>query len=65
MLLLDEPTEGLDAASESATLDALAKLMKGRTTLLITHRPAALRIVNRVIALRSGRVYVGEAEAAA
>ncbi len=56
ILLLDEPTEGLDAASEGAVLDALARLMKGRTTLLITHRPQALRVVGKVVSLRCGRI---------
>ena len=60
ILLLDEPTEGLDAASERAVLDALAKLLPGRTTLLITHRPSALRIVDRVVSLQRGRVYALE-----
>ena len=55
ILLLDEPTEGLDAASEGAVLDALAVLMRGRTTLLITHRLAALRIVDMVVRLEGGR----------
>ncbi len=65
ILLLDEPTEGLDAISERAVLDALVKLMQGRTTLLITHRPLALRVVGRVTALHHGRVQVREPEAAA
>ena len=65
ILLLDEPTEGLDAASERAVLDALATLMQGRTTLLITHRVSALRIVGRVVALQGGRAQVGEPEAVA
>ena len=56
ILLLDEPTEGLDAASERGVLDALARLMQGRTTLLITHRPSALRIVSRVVSLEHGRL---------
>jgi len=58
ILLLDEPTEGLDAASERAVLDALVKLMLGRTTLLITHRRSALRVVGRVISLQCGRAQV-------
>ena len=59
ILLLDEPTEGLDAASERAVLDGLAVLMRGRTTLLITHRPAALRIVERVVTIEGGRLEEG------
>ena len=56
ILLLDEPTEGLDPASERAVLDALQELMRGRTTLLITHRPQALRIVGSVARLDRGRL---------
>lgn len=55
ILLLDEPTEGLDAVSERIVIEALAILMRGRTTLLITHRPQALRHVDRVMRLESGR----------
>lgn len=56
ILLLDEPTEGLDAGAERAVLQALQGLMVGRTTLLITHRPQALRHVDHVIVLHRGRV---------
>ena len=62
ILLLDEPTEGLDAASERAVLDALAKLMRGRTTLLITHRVSALRVVDRVVSLDGGRIRICQPE---
>lgn len=51
MLILDEPTEGLDAVSERAVLDTIARLMRGRTTLLITHRPQALRHADAVLVL--------------
>ena len=60
ILLLDEPTEGLDAASERAVLDGLRTLMHGRTTLLITHRPQALRDMDEVIALDHGRIWLRE-----
>ena len=56
ILLLDEPTEGLDAASERAVLDGLRTLMHGRTTLLITHRSQALRDMEEVIVLDHGRI---------
>ena len=56
ILLLDEPTEGLDAVAEAAVLDALQSLMRGRTTLLITHRPQALRDMDEVIRLDGGRI---------
>ncbi|MGZ2488130.1 ATP-binding cassette subfamily C protein CydC [Rhizobium pisi] len=51
VLLLDEPTEGLDARTELVVLQALQRLMAGRTTLLITHRPQALNYVDRVLRL--------------
>lgn len=56
ILLLDEPTEGLDAGAEKAVLQALETLMAGRTTLLITHRPQALRYVDHVLVLHQGRI---------
>lgn len=56
ILILDEPTEGLDALSERIVIEAMARLMKGRTTLLITHRPQALRSFDRVLWLDRGRV---------
>ena len=55
ILILDEPTEGLDAFSERVVTDALARLMQGRTTLLITHRPQALRGVDHVAMMENGR----------
>lgn len=55
LLFLDEPTEGLDAASERAVLDTIARLARGRTTLLITHRPQALRLADAVLVLENGK----------
>lgn len=57
VLILDEPTEGLDAASERIVTDGLVRLMRGRTTLLITHRSQALRGCDRVLRLDRGQVY--------
>ncbi|NNC22906.1 thiol reductant ABC exporter subunit CydC [Salinisphaera sp. USBA-960] len=56
ILLLDEPTEGLDAVSERAVLQALETLMAGRTTLIITHRPQTLAYIDHVVVLAGGRV---------
>lgn len=56
VLLLDEPTEGLDAGAERAVLDALDELMAGRTTLIVTHRPQALAYVDEVVVLNEGRI---------
>ena len=55
ILLLDEPTEGLDAATERDLMQALDQLMVGRTVLLITHRPAGLDWVEQVLVLDHGR----------
>ncbi|HET9979835.1 MAG TPA: ABC transporter ATP-binding protein/permease [Ktedonobacterales bacterium] len=56
ILLLDEATSHLDPISEAAVLTALERLSEGRTVLLITHRPAPLALVDRVLALRQGLV---------
>ncbi|EXJ13715.1 thiol reductant ABC exporter subunit CydC [Imhoffiella purpurea] len=55
ILLLDEPTEGLDAETERDLMRALDRLMTGRTVLLITHRPAGLDWVDQVLVLDRGR----------
>ncbi|MEJ5888226.1 ABC transporter ATP-binding protein [Pseudokineococcus marinus] len=56
LVLLDEPTTGLDARSAAEVLDALLELSRGRTTLLVTHDPALLHRVDRVVALEDGRL---------
>jgi ATP-binding cassette subfamily C protein CydD len=56
ILLLDEPTARLDAASESAVLAATRRLVTGRTALLVAHRPALLAEADRVIRVEGGRV---------
>jgi len=57
ILLLDEPTEDLDPQTERAVLEAIDRLMAGRTVLLITHRLAALEDrVDEVLVLESGRI---------
>lgn len=56
ILLLDEPTEGLDAQTERQVLQALRQLMAHKTTLLITHRPQALHYVDQIAVLENGRI---------
>ena len=56
ILVLDEPTTGLDAASEAQVMDGLTELMKGRTTILITHSMALARNADHVIVIEAGRV---------
>jgi len=53
-LVLDEPTEGLDSATEADFLAALTPLLAGRTVLYITHRPAGLALMDEVYSLRNG-----------
>jgi ATP-binding cassette, subfamily B, bacterial len=56
ILVLDEPTTGLDRASEDAVLAGLEALMRGRTTLLITHSERLARTADRVVKLEGGRL---------
>jgi ABC-type transport system involved in cytochrome bd biosynthesis fused ATPase/permease subunit len=49
VLLLDEPTAGLDAASQRQVLDALARLRGKRSVVIVTHRPEPLEIADRVV----------------
>ena len=51
ILLLDEPTTALDAASEAQLLDGLRTLMRGRTTILVSHSPRLTRMADRVVRL--------------
>jgi ATP-binding cassette subfamily C protein CydD len=63
LLLLDEPTAQLDAANAAALQDALARLMAGRTVLLITHQPEMAALAHQTITLEHGCVspHVGSA----
>ena len=56
ILLLDEATSALDAESERLVQDALDKLMKSRTTLVIAHRLATVRQADRIIVMEQGRI---------
>ena len=56
VLLLDEATSSLDAESERLVQAALEGLMKDRTTLVIAHRLATVKKVNRILVMNHGRV---------
>jgi ATP-binding cassette subfamily C protein CydC len=56
LLILDEATANLDSLTECALLDTLDVLMRGRTTLMITHRLVAMERMDEILVLDSGRV---------
>jgi ATP-binding cassette subfamily C protein CydD len=56
LLLLDEPTAGLDAENESLVMEALTKLGRGRTVLMLTHRLTNIKHADRILVLDDGRV---------
>lgn len=56
ILILDEPTTGLDRTNEREVAVALERLAAGRTTLLITHRPEMAERADRVVFIRHGRI---------
>src|SRR6266403_1589965 len=56
ILLLDEPTSALDPATEAAIMDTIRELMRGRTTLIATHRLATIHDVDRIVVVERGRV---------
>lgn len=59
ILILDEPTSALDAETERLILDALERLMKGRTTFVIAHRLSTVRRADQIVVLKDGRIVEG------
>jgi ATP-binding cassette subfamily B protein len=56
ILVLDEPTSSIDLKTEAQIIEAMERLMRGRTTFMITHRETTLRICDMVLRLDAGRV---------
>jgi ABC-type multidrug transport system fused ATPase/permease subunit len=56
ILLLDEPTSALDPATESAIMETIKELMRGRTTLIATHRLATIHNLDQIIVVEHGRI---------
>jgi ATP-binding cassette subfamily B protein len=56
ILLLDEPTSALDPTTEAAIMETIKELMRGRTTLIVTHRLATVHNVDQIIVLECGRI---------
>jgi ABC-type multidrug transport system fused ATPase/permease subunit len=57
ILILDEPTAALDTESEKLVIDALERLMKGRTVITIAHRLSTIRDAHKIIVLKDGVVF--------
>src|SRR5213079_146285 len=60
ILLLDEPTSSVDVATEAVIMDALARLMAGRTTILIAHRLSTLEGCDMLLRIEHGRLVAVE-----
>jgi ATP-binding cassette subfamily B protein len=56
ILLLDEPTSALDPTTESAIMETIKELMRGRTTLIATHRLGTIHNVDQIVVLDGGRI---------
>jgi ATP-binding cassette subfamily B protein/subfamily B ATP-binding cassette protein MsbA len=56
ILILDEPTSALDVKTEKLLLDALSRLLKGRTTIIIAHRLSTIRHADGIVVLHEGKV---------
>lgn len=53
IMLLDEPTEGLDGITEQVVVQRLQAVLEGKTVLVMTHRPACLQLAERVISIEA------------
>ena len=56
IVVFDEPTSAMDQGSEAQLIGRLESELQGRTFVLITHRPALLRLVDRIVMVENGRV---------
>jgi ATP-binding cassette subfamily B protein len=56
ILILDEPTSGLDAASEYQVIEALDRLMQGKTVIIVSHHLALIRRADIIFVLKDGRI---------
>ena len=56
ILLLDEPTSALDPATEKEIIETIFELMKGRTTLIVTHRIATVHRLKHIVVLHEGTI---------
>jgi ABC-type transport system involved in cytochrome bd biosynthesis fused ATPase/permease subunit len=54
VVLLDEPTAGFDSHAERLVVEALTRLVQGRTVVMTTHRPALTRLATRTVDIHDG-----------
>ena len=57
VLVLDEPTSALDARAETEAFDRFIKLTQGKTAVIISHRFSTVRIADRILVLKDGKVH--------
>jgi ABC-type transport system involved in cytochrome bd biosynthesis fused ATPase/permease subunit len=62
LVILDEPTAGLDRENEQQVMAALTSLARGRTLLLISHREDTVSWADRIVLLADGRIDAGVGE---
>ncbi|MBE2270226.1 MAG: ATP-binding cassette domain-containing protein, partial [Anaerolinea sp.] len=56
LLILDEPTAALDAFAENAVYNRFTELTQGRTTVFVTHRLSSVRMAQKILVLKAGRL---------
>ena len=56
IMILDEPTSALDPKAESNIYDKFSRISKEKTTVLVTHRLGAIKLVDRIIVFKDGRI---------
>jgi ATP-binding cassette subfamily C protein LapB len=56
ILVMDEPTSAMDSQTEAQLIERLKDEVKGRTLIIITHRPPLLQLTDRIIVMAAGRI---------
>jgi subfamily B ATP-binding cassette protein MsbA len=56
ILIMDEPSSGLDSASEKLVFEALGRLMESKTTIVIAHRFSTIRRADMILLIKGGRI---------
>lgn len=62
ILILDEPTSSVDVRTEAAIMGAMERLMEGRTSFMITHRPSTMAHCNTLLVIQNGQLVVATSE---